>query len=944
VGTQVTITGTNFGSSGTVTFNNTTAATTSWSATSIATSVPSGATTGSVVVTVGGLTSNGVNFTVGAPAPNITNLNPNSGPVGTPVTITGTNFGSSGTVTFNNTTAATTSWSSTSISTSVPNGATTGSVVVTTGGVASTGVNFTVGSAQTSITLVQHTNKDAGITTSSSLAFPAANTAGNWIGVAIRAGRANQVFTITDSRGNTYRKAVQFNVTFDAPNGDTTAIYYAENISGGANTVTVFDTISGTLRFAIFEYSGVAAANSLDGTAASQGNGASVNSGNAATTGNGDLLFAAIMTANAGGFTAGTGYTIEERVPTAPNTKLIAEDQTQAAAGTASASATLAASDVWGALLAAFQPAIGNGCGVSISPHVTVLTFTRTQQFVSCSANVTWSVDGVVGGSAPSGTITSAGLYTPPAAVGTHTVTVSSSSGPANATVYVSNYPGTFMHHNDNSRTGQNLSETVLTPANVNSAQFGKLFTYTTDGDSHASPLYVANVNIPGQGFHNVVYVATEHDTLYAFDADGLSNIPLWSVSFINPAAGITTVPLSDTGAGNGEIGIRGTPVIDQGSGTIYLVAKTKEVVGGTTNYVQRLHALSIATGLEKSGSPVVLQGNVPGAGSGSSNGMLAFDPLRQMQRPALLLSNGVVYIGFASHDETSQYHGWILAYGATTLQQVMAFCASPNDVGAGIWMSGGGLASDSAGNIYFSTGNGGFDANTGGKDYGDSFVQLSPSGNVLDYFTPFDQSGMAAGDGDLGSGGVLLLPDQPGANPRLVGSAGKTGTIYLVSRDSMGHFNTNNNNQIVQSLPGIFTKGGSTDNYLSTPVYFNGFVYFGPQSDAIQAFHMSNGLLSTAPSSASPEVFPYPGATLTISASGSANGILWAEERSGPITPGALHAYDASNLAIELYSSNLAGSRDTLDVATTFNTPLVANGKVFVGSVSQLTVYGLLP
>ncbi|HXQ25690.1 MAG TPA: IPT/TIG domain-containing protein, partial [Candidatus Acidoferrales bacterium] len=585
---------------------------------------------------------------------------------------------------------------------------------------------------------------------------------------------------------------------------------------------------------------------------------------------------------------------------------------------------------------------------VSISPRVAALTFTQTQQFTSCGGNVIWWVDGVVGGSASSGTITSTGLYTPPSSPGNHTVTVTSSdqSQSQSAPVYITNYAGTFTHHNDNSRTGQNLNETVLTPSNVNSTQFGKIISYATDGASHASPLYVANVNIPGKGFHNVIYAETEHDTIYAFDADGVTSAPLWQVSFINPAAGITTVPVSDTGycCVTQEIGIRGTPVIDQSSGTLYLVAKTKEVSGTTTNYVQRLHALDISTGAEKFGGPMVLQASVPGTGSGSSGGQMAFDPLRANQRPALLLSNGVVYIGFASHSEVDRFHGWVLGYDATTLQQVMAFNTTPNNVGGGIWHSGGGLATDSAGNIYFSTGNGVFNANTGGVDYGDTIIKLSTSGTVLDYFTPYDQANMYSTDSDLAAGGVLVLPDQAGASPRLVGTAGKTGTIYLVNRDGMGHFNASNDNQIVQSLPSIFTKGGgTTNNYLSTPVYFNGFVYFSPVADFVQAFQLTNGLLSTKPTSASPETYVDPGGTLSISANGSANAIVWAVQMNNT-GPAVLRAYDATNLSTELYSSSQVGSRDSLDAGSEFNTPTVANGKVFVGTSGHLTIFGLLP
>ncbi len=589
---------------------------------------------------------------------------------------------------------------------------------------------------------------------------------------------------------------------------------------------------------------------------------------------------------------------------------------------------------------------------LTISPRTAALTFTRTQQFTASTTGLIWSVDGVAGGSASSGTITSTGLYAPPSSLGTHTVaaTTSDQSQAANATVYITNYPGTFTHHNDNLRTGQNLNETVLTPANVNAATFGKLSTYQLDGVAYASPLYAANVNIPGQGFHNVVYVATEHDSVYAFDADGLSASPLWKVSFINPAAGITTVPPGDTGETGDiapEIGITSTPVIDQSSGTIYVVAKTKESIG----YVQKLHALDITTGAEKFSGPVVIQASVPGTGNGVQAGRIPYDPLRQNPRVALLLSNGVVYMAAGSHGDNSPWHGWVLGYNATTLQQVMAYNTTPNGNGAGVWHSGGGVAADSAGNLYFVTGNGDFDANTGGGDYGNSFMKLSPSGVVLDYFAPHDQSNLNFYDLDLGSAGVLLLPDQPGTAPHLVGNAGKSGTIFLVNRDNMGRFNSQNENQIVQSLVNIFPNPtfSNIGGNFSSPVYFSGFVFFSPVLDSIKAFQFSNGLLSTAPTSVSSTSYSYMGGALAISANNNTNGILWAVERlasyQNDLTArGVLHAYDATNLANELYNSSQAGSRDTLDFAAKYNIPLVANGKVFVANVSELVVYGLLP
>ena len=588
--------------------------------------------------------------------------------------------------------------------------------------------------------------------------------------------------------------------------------------------------------------------------------------------------------------------------------------------------------------------------GLSVSPGVAVLTFTGTQQFTGSLGSVTWSVDGVTGGSASSGTISVSGLYSPPGAVGTHVVTATSSdqSQSGNATVYVSDFPGKFTHHNDIYRTGQNLYETALTPANVNPATFGRLFSYPLDGVAHASPLYVANVSVPGKGYHNIVFVATEHDSVFAFDADGRSTSPLWQASFINPGAGVTTVPANDTGECCDiapEIGITGTPVIDEASGTLYVVAKTKEVSGSTTSYVQRLHALDITTGAEKLGGPVVLQASVPGTGNGSQGGSVALNPLSENQRPALLLNNGVVYIGFASHGDNEPWHGWVLGYSTNNLAQVMAHNVTPNGYGGGIWQSGGGLGGDAAGSIYYVSGNGPFDANTGGLDYGDSFVKIGPSGAVLDYFTPYTQATLESQNEDLGSGGLLLLPDpQPGNFPHLMLSAGKDGNIYLVNRDNMGQYNTKNNSQIVQTVVNVFPNGTPEPGNDSAPVYFNSQVYFSPINDAVQAFKLTNGLLSSAPASRSSEIYVYPGGAVAISANGSASGILWAIQFNGVAAPGVLFAYDAGNLATELYNSNQAGTRDVMDYAAKFTVPLVANGKVFVASISQLAAYGLLP
>jgi hypothetical protein len=589
----------------------------------------------------------------------------------------------------------------------------------------------------------------------------------------------------------------------------------------------------------------------------------------------------------------------------------------------------------------------GTGTGFGVTPRTSVLTFTGTQQFTASSGNATWSVDGVVGGSASTGTISTSGLYNPPSVVGTHAITATASSQSASSTVYITNNPGTFTHHNDNLRTGQNLNETVLTLGNVNQAQFGKLFSYPLDGIAFASPLYAANVSIPALGFHNVVYVATEHDSVYAFDADGLTSSPLWHVSFLS--SGVTTVPCADADCGDipTEFGITGTPVIDAGSGTLYVVAATKE----GTKYVQRLHALDITTGAEKFGGPVVLQGSVPGTGSGASAGNVQFDAFLENQRPGLLLNNGVLYIAFGSHSDISPWHGWVLGYNATTLQQTMQYNVTPNGNGGGIWQGGGGLATDATGDIYFVTSNGNFDVNTGGLDYGDTVEKLSPNGSVVDYFTPHDQLSMSNNNLDLGAGGPVMLVDQTtGPYPHLLITSGKSGTVYVINRDNMGHYNSSDDNQIVQSLVGVFPNGNQEIGNFSTPVYFNGYVYFAAVNDTLKAFQLTNGLLSTAPTSQSTAIYPVRGGSFAISANGNANGILWAIQNNGVsgdndrTAPGVLFAYAATNLANELYNSTQAGSRDTLDYAAKFSIPLVANGKVFVAGQTQLTAYGLLP
>jgi hypothetical protein len=518
----------------------------------------------------------------------------------------------------------------------------------------------------------------------------------------------------------------------------------------------------------------------------------------------------------------------------------------------------------------------------------------------------------------------------------TSIITVSSSSPPPPPPP---GFVGVLTYHNDNFRTGQNLTEVSLTPANVNAAQFGKLFAYSVDGAIYGQPLYVPGLSING-GTHNVVYVATENDSVYAFDADGGGL--LWKRSFINPSAGITIIPQADVGSTiYPGVGITSTPVIDLGSGTIYVVAATKE----NGSYFQRLHALSLTSGSEQSGSPVAIGGSVAGTGSGTSGGSVAFQPEWELQRAALLLDGGRVYIAFASEGDNGPFHGWVFAYDATTLARVGIWNATPNGGGAGIWHAGGGLAADANGNIYGITGNGTFDAASGGYDFGDSFFKLTfgTSLGLTDYFTPYNQSTLAANDWDLGSGGPLLLPDQSGPFPHLMIGGGKQGVIYVLNRDSLGHFQSGSNSQIVQSISGALASSFSGDAGMinGTPAYFNGWVYFVCTNDVPKQFTMTNGLLSTSATSKNSHTYPFPGAVPAISANGNSSAIVWTIEKG---SPGALHAYDATNLATELYNSNMNSTRDSTGSTVKFSVPTVANGKVYVGTTSQLIAYGLLP
>ncbi len=496
-----------------------------------------------------------------------------------------------------------------------------------------------------------------------------------------------------------------------------------------------------------------------------------------------------------------------------------------------------------------------------------------------------------------------------------------------------------LTQHNSNARTGQNTNELILNPANVSSTNFALLFNYPVDGKVFGQPLIMTNVAVPSKGVHNVLFAATEHDSVYAFDADsnaGTNAAPLWQVSFINPAAGVTTIPSAELGTPpiSPEVGITGTPVIDPASGTIYVEARTKEVTNGVTNYVHRLHALDIRSGAEKFGGPVVIQGSVAGTGDGSVSNVLAFNPLREHNRPGLLLNNGIIYIGYASLADLSPFHGWLFGYYATNLARVAVFNANPNGSEGGIWEGGCGPTTDPAGNIYVSTGNGTFDGPTN-NDYGDSLLRLATTNGlqVTDYFTPHNQADMDTNDVDLGSAGIAVLPDEAGstAHPHLLICSDKQGTVYLVDRDNLTHYQPAGD-LIVQEIAGKMTKS------YCTPAYFNHMVYYIGLRGPLEMFSLTNAVLgSTIVSNTTTSYVPI-GATPSLSAYGLTNAIVWALQND--LGTSVLHAYDAYSLA-DLYNSSTVSQNPGPEI--NFAVPTIVNGKVYVGTATNVSVYGLI-
>ncbi len=597
----------------------------------------------------------------------------------------------------------------------------------------------------------------------------------------------------------------------------------------------------------------------------------------------------------------------------------------------------------------------------SASAAVTVINFTvtpstasidpsATQQFTaaiqgSTETTFSWSVDGVAGGNATTGTISTSGLYTAPAVLGAHTVTATTTTTPsvsANAAVTVVNVAlsAVLTYHNDDARDGAYMQEVTLTPANVNSTKFGKLFSYSVDGQIYAQPLYLPQMSIAG-GTHDVVYVETQNNSVYAFDATGTQTTPFWLINLGTP------VTKNDYSGVSPVVGILSTPVIDSTTNTMYVFSESS---GGDGPF--HLHALDVATGAEKFGGPVLVTGTVPGTGGESSGGNITLGT-DCYQRMGLALNpvTNAIYIPFGSCS-----HGWVLAYEKTSLAQIAIFNDTPDGDGGGLWASGGAPAiDDTTGDLYLMSGVDELSAGVGDpvtNGYNDSFLRLDPTNlSVLDYFTPDDNFTLAANDVDLGAGSNILVPNNTSSTPHETIGGGKDGNIFVVNRDNMGGYNPppEDTNKVIQTVQ---TGTQQYNNIFSTPVYWNGSIYYHCNQDVLRAFswNANTGLLSTTPTSKATPVYGMHGATPSLSSNGAANGIVWDIDNSAYVDtgtgsgPSILHAYDATNVATELYNSSQAGSRDTAGAALKFTVPTIAGGRVFVPTSTELDVYGLLP
>lgn len=642
---------------------------------------------------------------------------------------------------------------------------------------------------------------------------------------------------------------------------------------------------------------------------------------------------------------------------------------------------------------------------VTLSPaRAAVVETTQAQQFTPSvtgnmgNTNVTWSVDGVAGGNTTVGTINSSGLYTPPATAGTHTGTATSvalATASASGTIAVTDLAGVFTYHNDLARDGVNSQEYALTSSTVTTSTFGKLFSCQVDGAVYTQPLWVPSVSIGG-GTHNVIFVATQHDTAFLFDADASPCVTYWNINLLDTlhggTAGEQPVVWEDVGYCYGdiypEVGVTGTPVIDPTTNTIYLDSAS-EIPGSSSgncslppgSYFHRLHALSLITGSEVFNAPMTIAASVAGTGDGSSGGFVSFTSQMENNRSGLALTGGTVYVAFSAHEDATPYHGWLIGYSASDVQQQTAvFNTTLNGVAGvnggadgGIWGGGGAPAVDETGDIYVSTGNGIYDESSvpPSNDYGDSDLRLHPTSGVTPnglnlivagWFTPDDQLSLEQNDTDLGSGAGVLLPDQttPGLPTHLLVQVGKEGVVYLMDRDNMGQYNPSTNSQIVQTFSGAGGLWG-------TAAFWQNALYYAGAGNPMTMFTFdpATGQFNPTPPSQSNNSFNFPTATPSISSQGASNGIVWAIDASfygyangnagvncsvspppaACTGPAILHAYSATNLATEYWNSTqAANNRDQAGNAVKFVPPTIANGKVYVSTRTEVDVYGLLP
>jgi len=494
----------------------------------------------------------------------------------------------------------------------------------------------------------------------------------------------------------------------------------------------------------------------------------------------------------------------------------------------------------------------------------------------------------------------------------------------------------------DNMRTGATLNEKTLTPVNVNAKEFGKLGAFKVDGAVYAQPLFIPGVEIPGEGKHNVLFVATEHDSVYAFDAERPGDPPLWQVSFLDAKHNITTISADEVQCPfiRPEVGITSTPVIDLKTGTLYVLARSKvRHAFADDEYSQSLHALAITTGVEKFGGPKTITASVSGRGRGAQNGQVRFDPLFENPRSSLLLTNNAVYLTWASSCDVGPYHGWIMAYDPQTLAHKAVLNVTPDGEQGGIWTSDTGPAADSDGNIFIPVANGTFNAASGGRDYGDSELRLRLENSeivVRDYFSPYNQQEMSDSDADLGSSGPTLLPDQPGPHRHLLLQPTKSAELYVIDRDGMGQFHADGD-AVVQR---IRMAGGG----YGAMAYWNGHVFFACDNDFLRDYAIKNGKLILNKYSSTK--FLNPGATPSISGSGKKDAIVWAvatRNWNGPDRPAVLYAFDANDISQPIYTSEQNSKRDRAALATRFVVPVVANGRLYFSARGEVEVYGLL-